>query len=143
MEVGMAAKALAPFAAIQTGFWDRFQQVAMERVRECNAIAGEVLWVAEGSSSPTAPFTVRSVEHSDNSVACSFDTARAKLTCRPGPAIAANPLVFYAVDGTLGTFRCGTTRFTLEEALGRILDELMWTEPPDPCDCQEEETARG
>ncbi len=136
----MAAKALAPFEVTETMFWNRFQQFAADRVRECNAIAGEPLWITAMSSAPQPVFTVQSVESADNRVECSFDFEQRMLTCRPGPAISADPLVFRWVRGTVDTLRCGGSCVTLEQALGQILDELMWTDPAELC--EEEETGQ-
>jgi hypothetical protein len=124
----MAANAVIPLRTPQAEFWARFQREAALRVQECNAIAGETLWLTAASPESSSLFTVQSTARPDNSVECMFDFDRGMLTCKPGPAIDAGPLVFHIVDNAADALRHGSDNLTLDQALGQILDELVWAD---------------
>jgi hypothetical protein len=127
MEVSMAGTAMAiPAATAKSRFWDSFQQLACLRVRECNALAGEQVWIAAAASSSSLTLIVRSITSPADSVACSFNVHRGILTCSPGPEIKARKCQFHLVDETSGTLRRGSEELTLDEAIDEILGQLVW-----------------
>ena len=58
-----------------------------DRVRECNAIAGDSLWVISRTGGPLCRVTVESATCSGDRIECSFDIERGFSCCAPGPAV--------------------------------------------------------
>src|SRR5436190_19088843 len=91
---------LQPRAA-SVAFWERFQRELEIRVRECNAIAGEPIWVISGTGGPLGRLIVESATRPGDRIECSFDVARRLLVCAPGPGVRAKRLRFVWIDGKL------------------------------------------
>src|SRR6476659_548091 len=89
---------LEPRAA-RVAFWERFQRELEICVRECNAIAGEPLWVISGTGGPLCRVGVESAASSGDRIECSFDIERGILVCAPGPRVRAKRLRFRWIDG--------------------------------------------
>jgi hypothetical protein len=106
----------------RVAFWERFQHEMEFRVRECNAIAGEPLWVISGTGGSPVRFRVESAARSGDRIDCSFDLERGVLVCAPGPGVRARRLRFQWVDGKL--LRDGR-EYDVEQALRLVLDELV------------------
>ena len=125
----MAANAaMVPSLAKEMGFWDKFQCLAEQRVREGNLLAGERLW--EIGRSPGMPhmFTIRSTMDPADFLECSLDGEAGVLTCNPGSAIKADPMRFRVCGGTAGALWREGRDCTLDQAISLILDELVWIE---------------
>ena len=122
----MATK-LAPLPS-PLAFWDRFQHLAAVRVRECNIVAGEELWITTGAADPIPTVVVVSTTCSQNRVECSFDPDRRILACKPGPALRIEPHQFEWIAETGDILRRESREFTLDEAVNLLLDELVCTE---------------
>jgi|ERR1700730_9761698 hypothetical protein len=121
----MAAKAVVALRAEHIESWDRFQRLAELQVQECNAVAGECLWRTATAPDRAPLFSVQSTARPGISVECSFDVEHGMLTCKPGSAIQADTLEFQFIGETVVTLRRGGGEFTLEQALGLVLDELV------------------
>ena len=130
----MAAKAVAvPLAAEHIRFWDRFQSLAEQRIREGNLVSGEQLWEIVTSPGVAPRFTIQSTRHAAESLECSLNLETGVLTCRPGTAIKADPLNFHILRGIADTLRRNCENCTLEQAMDLILDELLWIEEWNHC----------
>ena len=112
---------LQPRAAC-AAFWERFQSEVELRVRECNAIAGEPLWVMSGMSAPIRRLTVASATRPGNRMDCSFEIGRGILVCAPGPGVRAKRLRFRFTEGVL---LLDGREYSIDEALRLVLDELV------------------
>ena len=112
---------LEPRAA-RAAFWEGFQRELEFRVRECNAIAGEPLWVISGTGGPLGRFSVKSVARSGDRIECSFDIDRGILVCAPGPGMRARRLRFRWIDGKL---LLDGREYDMRQALRLVLDELV------------------
>ena len=128
----MSAKAV-PIASNdpQVTIWDRFLRLADDRVRECNAVAGERIWLAAVSGNSPDSWSVHSAARPGDSVSCRFDVQSGVLVCQPGSALRGETLVLECA-GMLDLLRCGEVELTLEQAVDLILNRLEW--PDDPCD---------
>jgi hypothetical protein len=106
----------------RVAFWDEFQREVELRVRECNAIAGEPLWVISAINGRLRRLAVEWATRPGARIDCSFDLDRGVLSCTPGPALRARRLRFRWTEGQLlldGNF------YTMDEALRLVLDELV------------------
>ena len=112
---------LEPRAA-RVAFWERFQRELEMRVRECNAIAGEPLWVVSGTGGPLCRSAVESATCPGDRIECSFDVDRGILVCAPGPGIRAKRLRFRWIDGKL---LLDSREYDMQQALRLVLDELV------------------
>jgi hypothetical protein len=106
----------------RAAFWERFQREVELRVRECNAIAGEPLWVVSGTGEPFGRLTVESVTRPGNRIQCSFDLDRGSLVCSPGPALHSRRLHFRWTEGKL---LFGGRECDVDDALNLVLDQLV------------------
>jgi hypothetical protein len=103
--------------------WNQFQSLAEGRVNEGNLVAGERLWELVKSPDPAGRLIIRSSSEPADCVECSLDAG--VLTCRPGPAIECDALVFRVAADTAGMLLADEPRFTLDQALTMILDQLV------------------
>jgi hypothetical protein len=101
---------------------------AERRVQEGNLLAGEPVWRIATHSGEPRRFTIQSTAALADFMECSLDLERGLLTCSRGEAIGSTPLRFELPAGDIGTLRCGTAQYTLDEAVLAMLDELVWTE---------------
>jgi hypothetical protein len=108
--------------AVRVAFWDRFHRELELRVQECNAIAGEPLWVITGTAGPLRRVTVESAASPCDRIECSFDVDRGILVCAPGPGVRARRLRFRWNDGKL---LLDGREYDLQDALRLVLDELV------------------
>jgi hypothetical protein len=106
----------------RAAFWDRFQRELEIRVRECNLVAGEPLWVISGTGGPLGRFRVHSATRPADRIECSFDMDRGVLVCAPGPGVRARRLRFQWRDGNLLLDGCACD---VDEALRLVLDQLV------------------
>ena len=106
----------------RAAFWERFQREVEIRVRECNAIADEPLWVVSGTGGPVCRLTIASSARSGDRIDCSFDVNRGTLSCAPGPAVRAERLRFHLKEGKLVL---NGRAYDIGGALGLVLDELV------------------
>jgi hypothetical protein len=112
---------LQPRAA-RAAFWEQFQREVEIRVRECNTLADEPLWVVSGAGGPLRRLTVQSAARSGDRIDCSFDAQRGILVCSPGPDVRARRLQFRLSNGRLSL---DGREYRIEEALRLVLDELV------------------
>jgi len=112
---------LQPRAA-RVAFWERFQRELEICVRECNAIAGEPLWVISGTGGLLCRVAVESAASSGDRIECSFDVERGILVCAPGPRVRAKRLRFRWIDGKL---LLDGRECEMQQALRLVLDELV------------------
>jgi hypothetical protein len=110
-------------------WWERFQRLAEQRVCECNALAGERLWI---SATSTVSWAVCAASNPADSVSCTADTEAGLLMCRPGAAVCGETVVFECSDDSADALRCGEVELSMEEAVSLMLDRLAW--PDEPCD---------
>ena len=113
---------LEPRAA-RAAFWDRFGRELEARVRECNAVAGEPLWVTSRTGGPLGDFRVESATRSGDRVECSFDLERGILVCAPGPGVRAKRLRFQWREANL---LLNGREYDFDQALRLVLDQLVW-----------------
>jgi hypothetical protein len=112
---------LEPRAA-RVAFWAQFQRELEIRVRECNAIAGEPLWVISGTGEALGRVRVESAARRGDRIECSFDIDRGILLCAPGPGVRAKRLRFRWIDGKL---LLDGREYEMQQALWLVLDELV------------------
>jgi hypothetical protein len=126
----MAARSAPIFSQkTQPAWWVRFQSLADERVSECNALAGERLWISANS---IGSWAVYAAGNPADSVSCSADAEAGLLMCKPGAAVCGETVVFECSDGSVEVVRCGEVKLTMQEAVSLMLDRLAW--PDEPCD---------
>ena len=123
----MAPKVVAP-GAEHIQCWNQFQSLAEARVNEGNLVAGERLWELVKLPDPAGRLIIRSSNDPDHFVECSLHAG--VLTCRPGSAIECDALVFRFAGDTAGMLLADEHRFTLEQALTIILDQLVSMDSP-------------
>lgn len=109
-------------------FWNRFQTQALVCVSECNATAGENLWVARVSSDLVPRLTVESAADPRDRITCVFDPEEGVLMVTPGPAITAAGIRFRVEGQQADALRLGDCEFTICEALSLALGQLIWPE---------------
>ncbi len=125
----MSARAVAvPVDVTNTGFWSLLQGLAEQRVSECNIVAGELLWELVRSSSGGMQFTIRSARDQSDSIDCSLDRETGVLTCAPGAGINAESLTFQVLGATCWTLQSASEDCTVDQAVARMLDQLIWIE---------------
>ncbi len=123
----MAGMAMAaPPTPARSTFWNAFERLVTSRVRECNALAGEQMWIAAVTPGSALTLIVQSATCPADSVECSFDANRGILTCRPGAQIKGRTCHFRLIDETAGKLRRGSEHFTLDQAMDDILGQLVW-----------------
>jgi len=123
----MAAKAaIVLFPAKDTEFWERFHRMTEQRVVEGNVVAGERLWEIERTPCVPLSFTIRSTIDPSDFVECSLNVEASVVTCRPGPVIKGGPLAFRLTGAALQALQHHTEECTVEQAIGLILDRLVW-----------------
>jgi hypothetical protein len=116
----------------QAAWWQRFQRLAEQRVCECNALAGERLWISAAPIDSAVSWAVYSASNPADSVSCSVDEEAGFLMCKPGPAVCGETVVFECSNGSVDVVRCGEVELSMEEAVSLMLDRLAW--PDEPCD---------
>jgi len=116
----------------QPAWWERFQRLAEQRVSECNALAGERLWISAAPANSAVSWAVYSASNPADSVSCSIDAEAGLLICKPGAAVCGEVVLFACSDGSADVVRCGEVEFSMEEAVSLMLDRLAW--PDEPCD---------
>lgn len=104
--------------------WEPFQRELERQVRECNALAGEILWQVVRPGDPLRLVLERFACPGDRLV-CAFHEDTAVLACVPGPGVRARPLRFKCVEGFL--VRQGR-RSDVTAAVSMVLDELVRTD---------------
>jgi hypothetical protein len=134
--VTLAKDRSAPAAKAVTGWWDRFQSLAEVRVQEGNLVAGERLWHIVKSPDVVQALIIQSTRHPADFVECSLDGQSRVLTCRQGSAIGSGVLSFQLPEAPLPA----EGRCTVEQALGLILDQLVWLEDGDSLAASENES---
>jgi hypothetical protein len=125
----MAPGTVGAPSAEHTRCWNLFQSLAEGRIKEGNLVAGERLWELVKSSDPSNRLIIRSSSDPDDCVECSLDSGI--LTCQPGSAIECGALVFRLAGDTVGMVLADEHRFTLDQALTMMLDQLV---SADRCD---------
>jgi len=103
--------------------WNLFQSLAEGRVKEGNLVAGERLWEVVKPPDRASRLIIRSSSNPDDCVECSLDAGI--LTCQPGSAIECDSLVFRLAGDTAGMVLADEHRFTLDQALTMMLDQLV------------------
>jgi len=107
----------------RAAFWDRFRLELEVRVRECNAVAGEPLWVISEMGGRPGRFRIESATPSGDRIECSFDIDRGILVCAPGPGVRARRLRFEWREGDL---LLDGRQCDIDEAQRMVLDQLVW-----------------
>ena len=121
----MAPKAVAATPTEHIECWNRFLSLAEGRIREGNLVADERRWELVKSPDPAGRLIIRSSTNPADFVECTLDGG--VLTCRPGSAIECDALVFRIAGENAGML-LDECRFTLEQALTMILDQLVWVD---------------
>jgi len=106
--------------------WTQFRCLTEHHVDEGNFVAGERLWEVVPSDEPADVLTIRSTRSIAHAIECAFDDSCGALTCAPGAAIAVRPLTFQVLPELPGIVRCDGRDYTVDEAVNRVLDELVW-----------------
>jgi hypothetical protein len=119
----MAPKMVAAPSAEHIQCWNRFQSLAEGRINEGNLVAGERLWELVKTPDPAGRLIIRSTSDAAGFVECSLHAG--VLTCRLGSALECDALVFRLADDASGMPLGDEHRFALEQALTRILDQLV------------------
>ena len=123
----MAAQAgIVPSIAHKMDFWDRFQCLTEQRVKEANFVAAERLWEIGKAAGAAQTLTIRSTIDPSNFLECSLDAEAGVLTCRQGSALKVDSLRFQLLGGTVDMLRREGRDCTLDQAITLILDELVW-----------------
>jgi hypothetical protein len=125
----MAAKAVAIFGTEKSVWWDRFQNLAESRVQEGNLLAGEQIWQIVKSPELAQVLTIQSTRRPADYVECSMDGQSCVLMCRPGSDIAGEVLSFQLPVANAEQQPRQKSECTIEQALGQILDQLVWDDP--------------
>lgn len=124
----MAAKAFA-VPTERSIWWDRFQNLAEVRVQEGNLLAGEQIWQVVKSPELAQALVIQSTRHPADFVECSLDGQSCVLTCRPASATASDVLSFQLPQAMAEQQPRAESECTIEQALGLILDQLIWEDP--------------
>jgi hypothetical protein len=127
----MAPKAVVALPKERISWWDRFQNLAETRVQEGNLLAGERLWQIVKSPDVVQALIIQSTRYPSDFVECSLDGQSCVLTCRSGAAIGSGVLSFHMPDAKAGFTLASECECTIEQALGLILDQLVWVEEGD------------
>lgn len=116
--------ATVPIKPEMSGFWRDFQWELENRIREANAVAGQMIWqvVIHGETS----LSISRLDCPDDRMDCVFDPDKPLLVCTSGPGIPGACFAFEWKSGEPGILCRGSVEFTLTEALGLVLDELVW-----------------
>jgi hypothetical protein len=118
----------ATYGSDLTPSWEQFRKLAVERVNEGNALAGERLWEVVESGSQPGRLLIRSTACPSNLADCRIDPRTRVLLCRNESSSQRTALKFHFVQGTPPVLRSGGREFTINEALSEVLDRLVWAD---------------
>jgi hypothetical protein len=108
--------------------WEQFRRLAVERVKEGNALAGERLWEVVDPGTGPGRLVIRSTACPSNLADCRIDLRTRVLLCRNESSSQRTALKFHFVPGSPHPLRAGGREFTINEALSEVLDRLVWAD---------------